>query len=302
MMTCVPPCRQLTLQIGRRKAAQKNVEESVGAAPASASPHAFRAARPRNISLNDLLTLQTKQISSSDWFAVAQSYDPAKQSPYVSLRSKNSCLSYEVVLENRLIEIKDLAEKWQNECNAAWMFPFSSDHLISLVYYNVYRALISNVHILGLDLNLMYMDDYPSPFLPLSQSATSNIHALPPSLQPTELQKTVAHHPEWDIFPDPEIRDNMLRHESEIDDLQLCRDLIGDGNYTDMQDHDTQEKNGLIVWSEPWDPDGWEITEGFVRKWPFLLRGAVTAQKATDKWRRQRGLEPLDWDRILEIE
>jgi len=201
------------------------------------------------------------------------------------------------------VAVKDLAEKLQNERENAWLYPISSDHLISLVYYNVYRALISNVHLLGLDLNLMYTDDYPSPFLPLSQSANSNIRRLPPSLQPTELQKTMAHHPQWDVIPDPEIRDNILRYgEENIDDLQMCLDLVGDGNYVGMDDLDTQQTNGLIVWSEPWDHEGWEVTEGFARRWPFLLRGAKNAQQATDTWRVKRGLEPLDWDRVLEVE
>lgn len=255
------------------------------------------------IDLNDLVALRTKKITNTEWYTASEAFNPSSQSAFVSIRSKNSCQRwYEVLLEHRVVNIKELAEKLQrNQADA--IFPLSGDHLISLVYYNVYRALISNVQLLGLDLNLMYSDDYPSPFLPLSPSANSHIRNLPPSLQPTELQRTMAHHPVWDIFPDPEVRDNILRYgEENIDDTQLCIDMVGDGNYNNVPQGDSQQTNGLIVWSEPWDPEGWEATESFIRKWPFLLKGARNAQAATNKWRAQRGEEPLDFDRILEVE
>jgi hypothetical protein len=225
-------------------------------------------------------------------------------SAFVSIRSKNSCQWwYEVLLENRLVEIKEVAVKLQNDRDNAWMYPLPSDHLISLVYYNVYRALITNVETLGLDLNLMYTDDYPSPFLPLSPTATSNIRRLPPTLEPTELQRTVAHHPQWDIFPYAELRDGILRYgEDNINDQDLCLDMVGSGCYDQpAQEVLVQNQNGLIVWGEPWDDNGWEVTETFARKWHFLVRGAAKLQQSTNRWRAQRDEEPLDFEKILEI-
>lgn len=234
----------------------------------------------------------------------AEAFRRANSSTFLSIRSKHSCQRwYEVLLENRLVGLRDLAERMTDEESLAYLSPLSSDHLISLVYYNVYRAFISNVVTLGLDLNLMYTDDYPSPFLPLSPTASSHIRKLPPCLQPTELQKTVAHHPQWDIFPDPEIRDNILRYgEHNIDDVELCLDMVGDGNYDNLGELATQDKNGLIVWGEPWDMGSWEVTETFARKWPFLIRGALNSQRTSNEWRVKRGEEPLDFDRILEVE
>lgn len=254
--------------------------------------------------LFDLVTLRRKVVSRTEWKAAAESLDKMGQSAFVSIRSKNACQRwYEVLLENRVVPVRSLAEQLANDQDNAWMYPLPSDHLISLVYYNVYRALIANVQMLGLDVNLMYTDDYPSPFLPLSPTSTSNIRNLPPSLQPTELQKAIAHHPQWDIFPDPVVRDNILRYgEENIDDNQLCFDMVGNGDYLDKDNLDTQQKNGLIVWAEPWDPEGWEATETFVCKWPFLFRGALNAQNSTNRWRIQRGEPPLDFARILEIE
>jgi hypothetical protein len=294
----------LTRRIGRRKAEQK-----AGAVPWT-KPSSSRAAALKDvplherIDLRDVVQLRTKQVSSSEWQAAAEAFNRVTQSPFVSLRSKSSCQRwYEVLLEGRVTSIKALAGKAAQDPDNANLYKLPADHLISLVYYNVYRALISNVHLLGLDLNLMYSDDYPSPFLPLSPTATSKIRHLPPTLEPTKLQKTMAHHPMWDVFPDSEIRDNILRYgEDKIDDLQLCLDMVGDGNYTGLGDLDTQQTNGLIVWGEPWDPQGWEVTQCFARKWPVLIRGAINIQNSTNRWRMQRGEEPLDFDRILEIQ
>ena len=54
---------------------------------------------------------------------------------------------------------------------------------------------------------------------------------------------------------------------------------------------------GLISWSDPWDVNGWEFTPKFARKWGFLLRGCVDVIEATNRWREQRGEEPL----IIEV-
>lgn len=205
------------------------------------------------------------------------------------------------MLEGRLVEIKDMAARIQKERDSSWVYPLPADHLISLVYYNVYRAMIQNVELLGLDLNLMYADDYPSPFTPLSQTATSAIRRLPSTLEPTELQKTMAHHPQWDIVPDPVVRDNILRYgEDNINDVELCLDMVGGGDYSDTVG-DTQEKTGLIVWGEPWDVEGWEVTEAFARKWGWMVRNAPIIN-STNKWRLARGEEALDFDAILSLQ
>jgi hypothetical protein len=252
--------------------------------------------------LSDLARLRSFSLRSSEWSIAQEHFNKSNKSAFVSIRSKASCQRwYEVMLEGRLVEIKDMAARIQQERDSAWAYPLPADHLISLVYYNVYRALIQNVELLGLDLNLMYTDDYPSPFTPLSQSATSAIRRLPISLEPTELQKTMAHHPQWDIVPDPVVRDNILRYgEENINDIELCLDMVGGGIYSDTGG-DTQEKTGLIIWGEPWDLEGWEVTEAFARKWGWMLRNAPITN-STNRWRKARGEDALDFDTILWLE
>lgn len=50
---------------------------------------------------------------------------------------------------------------------------------------------------------------------------------------------------------------------------------------------------GIIAWSDPWKKDGWEVTEGFAKKWSFLLKDCPEVLVATNKWRLTRGEELL---------
>lgn len=177
-------------------------------------------------------------------------------------------------------------------------YPLPADHLLSLIYYNVYRGLIQNIAILGLDLDLMVTNEYPSPFLPMSPTASSAIATLPPNLKPTRLQKTVAHHPQWDIFPDPHIRDNILNYgEERIDDVELCFDMVGSQSRLQRQSSD---EAGAYIWGEPWSIDSWEVTDTFVRKYHWMFKGGVGFAASTNRWRRQRGEPEIDFERVVE--
>ena len=158
---------------------------------------------------------------------------------------------------------------------------------------NVYRALVANVGILGLSIDMMATEDYPSPFTPCSPTASSALARLPPSLQPTKLQQTVAHHAQWDLIPDPISRDNILRRgQDEIDDVDLCLDLIGTESRRRKQASKRSDP-GCIVWGDPWVGTNWEVTETFVRSYPWMFINAFMLECSTNAWRRSRDDEPL---------
>ncbi|RSL88527.1 hypothetical protein CEP51_001683 [Fusarium floridanum] len=52
-------------------------------------------------------------------------------------------------------------------------------------------------------------------------------------------------------------------------------------------------ESGIISWSDPWDTEGWEVTESFAKKWGFLLIGCEDVVNAANKWRESRGENPL---------
>ena len=178
--------------------------------------------------------------------------------------------------------------------------------LLTLLHFNLVRALTRNVFLLGLDPAQMN-DDIPSPFTTAFGKHKLELHALPPTLRPTQLQKTIPHHPEIDVFPFPMYRDNLLRAGSSIDDTEFCLDIlygveldqdrnpvarppVRDGNDVGLGDGG---RTGLIVWSDPWLQSSWEVEEGFARKYRSLLKGCDELVRSTNFWRRQRGEKRL---------
>jgi len=87
------------------------------------------------------------------------------------------------------------------------------------------------------------------------------------------------------IVPFPAMRDNLILNAGTFDEDDLCCDLVG-GLYEGFND---VERRGIMVWGEPWSVDGWELSEGFIKKWGFLLKGCVDLIEATNRWRARRG-------------
>ncbi|KAH8882956.1 hypothetical protein GQ53DRAFT_753258 [Thozetella sp. PMI_491] len=170
---------------------------------------------------------------------------------------------------------------------AEQVFPLSADHkLITLVQYNVIRGLFTNIMLLGLQDEIISECDYnlniaPMPYLPA---------VAPCNFEWTTVQKTIKH-PSWiDTTPSPEMRDNLILNLDLVDQDALCDDLVG-GIYDGFNDI---EVRGLILWGDPWDIDGWEVTEGFAKRWgPLLLKGCKGVLDATNRWRESRGEEEL---------
>lgn len=167
------------------------------------------------------------------------------------------------------------------------LYPMSRDHLLPLVEYNVWRAALTNVLILG-HLHLLGQQNcrfgncvpvFPNPY----QGNT-----LPESLKPTALQRSTPY-PDWiDLIPSPRMRDNAIRSQHLISNADLCADLMGglSGRQYDIG-------SAIMVWSDPWEPHGWELSEGFTRRWWFLVEGCNDLFAATNRWRELRGDDPL---------
>lgn len=49
------------------------------------------------------------------------------------------------------------------------------------------------------------------------------------------------------------------------------------------------QRRGVIAWDPPWDIRGWEVSEGFWRKWRWTFEGCGDVLEATNSWRRGRG-------------
>ncbi|KAI1617111.1 hypothetical protein EDD36DRAFT_154202 [Exophiala viscosa] len=169
--------------------------------------------------------------------------------------------------------------------------PLPMDHLINLVYYNVFRGLSKNIKHLRLDCLQMLFDDCPSPFI----AGGLDISVIAPDFHPTLLQRTVPHHPCFDIFPDAVVRDNAINcwrgHES-AHQGRLCFTIAGRNTWHEI---DIPLRHGFVLWEQPDCVESWEVTEGFVQDWPCLVKGAFRLEAATNSWRGVRGEPPISF-------
>ncbi|KPM46332.1 hypothetical protein AK830_g213 [Neonectria ditissima] len=130
-------------------------------------------------------------------------------------------------------------------------------NLPTLMEVNVFYALSRNATALGICEEWLTYDAI-SPFCrhgpglnryPMETASTAPI-TRPKSLQPTELQLSIPHHPWIDLFPVPRLRDNFLsaiENADTIDEDELCYDMV------EISDAG-EAKPSLIIWGEPWDP------------------------------------------------
>lgn len=205
-------------------------------------------------------------------------------------------------------------------------FPLSRDHLITIIELNVYRASLTNIYILGAYSLLCNpacgyaVNNSEPPLFPWTGYQPSG--NIPDSLRPTPLQRSTPHEVWIDLLPSARMRDNAIVAvaEGRLRNEDLCADILRgicgegkgcgeskgrgqalqDGTGPGGHEGNDGDEARLIVWKDPWDPSGWEVTEGFLKKWGFLLRGGVGDEddmvRATNRWRALRGEGPIVWE------
>lgn len=110
-------------------------------------------------------------------------------------------------------------------------FPLSSDHLLHLIHYNLFRALVTNKVLLDKTTILIRHDcGQVSPsFTDLCDGLTvveiKSGQIVPPTLVPTITQMTVGHQSWLNMFPHRQLRDNLIQHEALIDHFDFCNGM-----------------------------------------------------------------------------
>jgi hypothetical protein len=128
-------------------------------------------------------------------------------------------------------------------------------------------------------------------------------------------------HPTWiNLLPFPRMRDNLIRWEAYFDHQDFIRDLIGnlldpvmissqspmpplakrnvvprklDIIFNDDLDEINSTRNGFVLWGDPFREESWEVTPGFLRKWPWAVEGCEKLIQSTNRWRMLRGDKPI---------
>ncbi|VUC27280.1 unnamed protein product [Clonostachys rosea] len=179
-------------------------------------------------------------------------------------------------------------------------FPISSDHLIPLIQYNALRAILTNIHILY-TCNLIIEPFPDSSCVPteiqrvILWDISEPAQAPPDTLQLTPLQQRIPHGSWIDTLPLAKMRDNAIILEGSFDFEEFMTDCFG-ALCNSGRGRDSSGECGVIAWSDPWHPRGWEFTEGFIRKWKRMLEGCEEVIESTNYWRGLRDEEPLVWD------
>jgi hypothetical protein len=80
--------------------------------------------------------------------------------------------------------------------------------------------------------------------------------------------------------------DDMIRTEDMYDEERL---------FLDMEGHKSMitGKTGIVVWRDPWNSGGWEVSESFARDWSWMIQGCEDLFRSTNFWRAQHGERPL---------
>lgn len=195
--------------------------------------------------------------------------------------------------------------------------PLPADHkLISLIAYNVCRAIISNKQALGRA--FIFLDIGGNPTLPLPTESASEcgvaiirpaVSNLIPCLLPTLLQMNCLH-PTWmDVFPFPKMRDNLIRGQHSFDHKSFFQDVVGTSSSLEppctrppqeimmtmsspWREHSNTTisyGNGLILWGEPHLMESWEVTPHFLVKWEWVFQGCREIVEVSNIWRMTRG-------------
>lgn len=175
-------------------------------------------------------------------------------------------------------------------CTPATSMPSTNnpwDELAQLINRNFMQAVSANAQRLGLNTTALRAGTaIKTPRL----RDTAN---LPPTLKPVEVQHQLPHDPLIDTIPHARLRFNILRAiaTGNLDAARFSACLRRSGAVVNVQNE--ARRSGLIVWNFPEQLASWELSEGFVMVFGFLLEGCEDFVAATNVWRSRRGERSL---------
>ncbi|POS77174.1 hypothetical protein DHEL01_v204440 [Diaporthe helianthi] len=186
------------------------------------------------------------------------------------------------------------------------VFPLPADSLLHLIQFNVARALTINKNVVqSLSMYAALQNPDPLSCVSLEVKAITR-HGGPVGQTPlsaTHLQMSRQHSPWIGMLPWSRVRDNLIEHHAHFDHWDFLLNLVGDelhGAYSEHDEHDdhdddevTSGRQGLIVWGEPHDPSGWEVTPRFLAKWVWAFEGCNEVVDISNRWRVSRGAGQL---------
>jgi hypothetical protein len=130
-----------------------------------------------------------------------------------------------------------------------FIFPLTKTHLLTLIEYNVLRAIITNLSFLSL-MAIFCWEFHSEPRL--QKPRILAVTPVPRSLVPKSLQMSTPHTPWIDTFPLTVKRDNLIEAatNSDFDKHEPCSKIF----CTPFKGpNEAKVPRGLVVWGDPWD-------------------------------------------------
>lgn len=117
------------------------------------------------------------------------------------------------------------------------------------------------------------------------------VPTLPSSLEPTEVQKRIPHHPIFDILPWPSIRTKLICVFAQPPELRppAARDPLALLHL--LYDMDDPAEGFRIAGADALDAGNWEVGQAFFRNWWWALDRSVVEN--SNVLRRKRGADRL---------
>lgn len=168
-------------------------------------------------------------------------------------------------------------------------FTFQDSYKLRVLELDLLRGCMTIAKRLDIS-DLIWLLHETSPF-----SDPANVHLtydhLPLNLRPTNIQRTVPHHPVLDLLPWPTARNKMIHVLSQTPDLRppaaRCPTALMDFVY-DIED----SAEGVRIWGDdPCDWQNWEIGEKVFGKWWWAFDSEII--KNSNEWRINRGAPVL---------
>ncbi|KAK7972339.1 hypothetical protein PG988_006473 [Apiospora saccharicola] len=205
--------------------------------------HRSPGATASRIELTPMPQLAEARSKIDDWTGTKDAASRRRAQTRLNTRAYPSRTQELYSAKDPLLRLEDRKESR----NTKVVFPLCPDHLITLLQYNVLRALaVNRTLISGI---LATPLDCGEETIHVTSCPADPERLLPASLLPTALQQTVLHGDWIDIFPCAKARDTMILAAGTFDEDELWADCIG-GLFEGFPD-DEVERRGIIAWSPP---------------------------------------------------
>lgn len=196
-----------------------------------------------------------------------------------SVKSEGSPASSESYIEGRRISAPPANNRpngvTDTQTGQVW------DELAQLINRNFMSAAVTNAQYVGVDSAALQSGT-------VAKTPRLGNRQIPSTLTPIELQYQVAHDPIIDTIPHARLRFNILRGiaTGQLDAAAFSRSIRSSGALEES--NGSWQRGGVVIWSSPEQVGSWELSEPFVRRWSFLLRGCEDLVTATNAWRGRR--------------